>query len=66
MKNTQQIKEFTKEEIGKRAKVENLFQEILELVRNSFIGTYETQDHSIIMRIPNGQKFRISVEEIAQ
>ena len=66
MKHTQQIEEFTKEEIGKRAKVGDLFQEILELVRNSFIGTYKVEDTSIIMRIPNGQKFRISVEEITQ
>lgn len=66
MKNTQQIKEFTKEEIGTRAKVGDLFKELSELVRNSFIGTYEIKDTSIIMRIPNGQKFRISVEEIAQ
>lgn len=66
MKNTQQIKGFTKEEIDKRAKVGDLFQEILELVRNNFIGTYDIKDHSIIMRIPNGQKFRISLEEMAQ
>ena len=63
MKNTQQIKEFTKEEISTRAKVGDLFKELSELVRNSFIGTYEIEATSIIMCIPNRQKFRISVEE---
>ena len=66
MKHTQQIEELTKEEIGTRAKVGELCKELSELVRNSFIGTYKVEDTSIIMHIPNGQKFRISVEEIAQ
>lgn len=66
MKHTQQIEELTKEEIGTRAKVGELCKKLSELVRNSFIGTYKVEDTSIIMRIPNGQKFRISVEEITQ
>lgn len=64
MKHTQQIEELTKEEIGTRAKVGDLCKELSEVVRNSFIGTYEIEDTSIIMRIPNGQKFLISVQEI--
>ena len=64
MENTQQLKQCTNEKAENRANVKDLFQEIVEITRNSFVATYEVKNASLIMRIPNGQKFRISVEEI--
>lgn len=47
----------------KSEKTITLFKEITELIRNNFVATYEREDNSIIMRIPNGEKFRILVNK---
>ncbi|MBR2970878.1 MAG: hypothetical protein IKC48_03680 [Clostridia bacterium] len=48
----------------KRAKIDVLFNEILEVVTDSFVAIYEIEQNSIIMRFLNGQKFLISVKEV--
>lgn len=66
MEKTQQTKVLTNEEYldkEKQAKVSDLFQEIVEVITDTFVATYEIECNSIIMRIVNGQKFRITVEE---
>ena len=60
MERTKQNENFTKE----RARAEDLFQEVLEVITDTFVATYETEGNSIKMRIPNGQTFRILVEEV--
>ena len=49
-----------------KAKAEELLQELLEVVADNFIATYETEGNSFIMRIANGQRFRVSVEEVVR
>ena len=46
------------------ASVEELTEEIVSVIKKSFVAIYEREGNSLIMRIPNGQKFRISVEEL--
>ena len=48
-----------------KAKVEDLFAEIVEVIKNNFVAIYQTQANALIMRIPNGQKFRVIVEEVS-
>ena len=43
---------------------ENLFKELLEVVTDTFIATYEVEGNSMVMKIVCGKKFRISVEEL--
>ena len=57
---TNQETVFTKEN---RAKAEDLFEELVEVITDTFIATYTRQDTTLTMRIPNGQTFTISVEE---
>ena len=47
-----------------KAKAEDLFQELTEVITDSFVAAYETEGNALIMRIANGQKFRIAVEEV--
>lgn len=49
-----------------KAKAEDLIKEILEVVADTFVATYEVEKNSIIMRIPNGQLFCIAVNEITE
>jgi len=65
MEKTEKTMEFTNEnavETQVQAKVSDLFKEVVEVITDSFVATYEVKDNYLIMRIPNGQKFRISVE----
>ncbi len=65
MEKTEKTMEFTNEnavETQVQAKVSDLFKEVVEVITDSFVATYEVKDNSLIMRIPNGKKFRISVE----
>ena len=65
MEKTEKTMEFTNEnavETQVQAKVSDVFKEVVEVITDSFVATYEVKDNSLIMRIPNGQKFRISVE----
>ena len=47
-----------------KTKTEDLFQELTEVITDSFVATYKTEENALIMKISNGQKFRISVEEL--
>lgn len=52
------------EEQVKMAKVEDLFQELAKVVAENFVATYEVNEGNVlVMKIPNGQKFQITVEE---
>lgn len=44
--------------------VEKVFQEIVTVIKDGFVATYQTENNALIMRIVNGQKFRITVEEV--
>ena len=57
---TNQEKAFTKEN---KAKAEDLFEELVEVIKDTFVATYKRQGTTLKMRIPNGQTFNISVEE---
>ena len=49
----------------KRASVGVLFEEIASLIVESFVATYQKDgENTLIMRLPNGQQFKISVEEM--
>ncbi len=47
-----------------KAKVGDLFEKLVEVIVNNFVATYERKDLALLMRIPNGQTFKISVEEV--
>lgn len=67
MEKTNQNEVFTNDNTIKaeeQAKVSELFKEVLEVITDTFVATYEVEGNSMIMRIPNGQKFRISVEGV--
>ena len=57
---TNQEKAFTKEN---KAKAEDLFEELVEVITDTFVATYKRQGTTLKMCIPNGQTFNISVEE---
>lgn len=65
-------KEFTKEEVEMylRALIEknvyskDLLAEILPLLEEYFIADFELTENDIILKMLNGQKFRITIEEI--
>ena len=46
-----------------KAKAEDLFEELVEVITDTFVATYKRQGTTLKMRIPNGQTFNISVEE---
>lgn len=56
--------DFTEKETSGKANAKDLFEEIVEVITDSFVATYQAEGNSLTMRIPNGQKFRITVEEI--
>lgn len=58
--------ETKKEEMEYRAQPKELLQELSEVIADTFVGTYQMDDNSLIMRIPNGQAFRIIVEEVEE
>ena len=47
-----------------KANVKDLFAELVEVITDSFVATYETENCSLIMKTLSGQKFCITVEEI--
>ena len=48
----------------KKAKVEELFQELVRVIAENFVATYEFEEENVLtMRIPNGQQFQIAVQE---
>ena len=49
----------------KRASVGVLFEEVASLIVENFVATYQKDgENALIMRLPNGQQFKISVEEM--
>ena len=38
------------------------FEKIAEVIRENFVATYEKDGCTLIMRLPSGQKFKITVE----
>ena len=56
--------ELLKKRINDKAKAGDLLQKLLELVRETLVATYEEKNGMIFMRIPNGQRFKILVEEV--
>ena len=65
-------KEFTKEEVEtylrammeKNIDANDLLGEILPLLEEYFIADFELSNDSIILNMMNGQKFKMTVEEI--
>lgn len=56
-------KEVRKEQ--NRATATALLEEVAEVVKDAFVATYQTEENALVMQIPNGQKFRIAVAELA-
>ena len=48
-----------------KANAKELTNEAVELFRENFVATYEREENACIMRLPNGQKFKISRAEIS-
>ena len=47
-----------------RAKAEDLLNELTSVMRSAFIAIYEKEEKSVIMRLVNGQRFRVTVDEL--
>ena len=48
----------------KLASVDELFEEVSRVIKENFVATYQKEDDCVLgMRLPNGQQFKISVEE---
>ena len=45
-------------------KVEQLFYEISEVIKEHFVATYKLKDNLLIMNTLNGQTFCLSIEEL--
>ena len=48
----------------KMAKAEDLFEKLAKVITEEFVATYKRKDLALLMRIPNGQTFKITVEEV--
>lgn len=69
MNNNQQ--KNTKENIADKSAIEeknftacDLLQEIIPLIKDYFIGSFEIESNSISMQFLNGQKFRLTAGEV--
>lgn len=58
-------KEEQKDKKKKRVETKELFEEIVGGVKDNFVAIYETEQSTLIIRMLNGQKFRLSLEEIS-
>ena len=47
-----------------KANVGELFDALTEIVRETFVATYEKEENTLVMRLVNGQRFAISVQEL--
>ncbi len=47
-----------------KATAEELFEKLAKVITEEFVATYERKDLALLMRIPNGQMFKITVEEV--
>ena len=63
MEKTNQNEVFTKEIEEKKAGVNELFEEVVEVITDTFVATYQKEGTSLIMRFVNGQKYRLTVQE---
>lgn len=54
----------TKENSAQQPTAKMLLDELTEVITDTFVATYEVAENALIMRIPNGQRFSVSVEEI--
>lgn len=48
----------------RRATAEEVFKRITEVIVNTFVATYEKENNRLFVRLPNGQRFRVEVEEV--
>ena len=49
----------------KKASASALFEEVASLIVENFVATYQKDGENVlVMRLPNGQQFKISVEEM--
>ena len=58
-------KEEQKDKKKKRVETKELFEEIVGVVKDNFVAIYETEQSTLIIRMLNGQNFRLSLEEIS-
>lgn len=63
MEKTEEKNVLTKEIKEQRAGVNELFEEVVEVITDSFVATYQREGTSLIMRFVNGQKYRLTVQE---
>ena len=47
-----------------KANARELLDALTKMVRETFVATYEKEENALIMRLINGQRFAISVQEI--
>jgi len=57
-------KNYTKENSAQQPTAKMLLDELTEVITDTFVATYEVAENALIMRIPSGQRFSVSVEEI--
>ena len=48
----------------KMAKAEELFDKLAKVITEEFVATYQKDGLSLLMHIPNGQTFKITVQEV--
>jgi hypothetical protein len=64
MEKTEKMNVLTMEmKKEQKASVTELFEEVVEVITDSFVAIYEREDTALIMQIPNGQKYKITVQE---
>ena len=62
MEKTEKMNVLTMEmKKEQKASVTELFEEVVEVITDSFVAIYEREDTALIMQIPNGQKYKITV-----
>lgn len=64
MEKTEKMNVLTMEmKKEQKASVTELFEEVVEVITDSFVAIYEREDTALIMQISNGQKYKITVQE---
>ena len=54
-----------KDKKKKRVETKERFEEIVGGEKDNYVAIYETEQSTLIIRMLNGQKFRLSLEEIS-
>lgn len=67
MKQKEQMNKNNEElSLGCKAGEKEVFNEIIDLVRENLVATFVREgDTSLIIRLVSGQKFHLSIEEVA-